>query len=566
MNYIYLSVLGSLLGTGAIVLVSAYLYFLYREKCLGLWALSWLVFFLRYVALDTGVIPWKDSALGITIYEMLTFLAVLMIVYSTYYFINKPVNRWWLYSTAILILVSIVINLSPMSFRDKLLIPIYACCYAGLWIGAAILRHSRFPSFGRYVTGYAYILLSIINFSTPFIMHGSWMLPWGYALGGLLRIIIAMGTLMLYIEKSRRDLIDKEAQYRELALNAIDVIFHYQILPNKKFKFVSPSVLRMTGYSPEEHYQDCQLYFKTIHSDDTHVFDDLVSGFPSSDKEVIFRLIRKDGTTLWVELKCVPILNEYNQIIALEGILRDITQRKKLEQLSSVVDRMNMIGSMAATVAHEIRNPLTTVRGYLQLLGKRDKYQQDREKFVLMIEELDRANDIIREYLSLSHEKIANLKQESLNRIINSLFPLLQADANSSSVLIIKELSDIPDNDLDENEIRQMILNLVRNGIEAMPAGGKLTIRTTQEEDYVVLSVCDQGSGISQQVLEKLGTPFFTTKKTGTGLGLPLCYKIAQRHNASIKVDTGETGTTFSVHFKKVDGPCRNIPRQTESG
>ncbi|CQR71852.1 ATP-binding protein [Sporomusa ovata] len=376
--------------------------------------------------------------------------------------------------------------------------------------------------------------------------------PWGYVLGGTLRIIIAVGTLMLFLEKTRKNLIRKEFQYQRLTENAVDVIYYYQLLPEEKIEYINPSVLAVTGYSPEDYYADNKLIFTLIHPDDHSLLDDFINNLPHSiEVPLTIRLVNKDKTTLWLEQKCVPIYDEKNRLVALEGIIRDITHRKKLEQMTSLFDRMSMVGSMAATVAHEIRNPMTTVRGYLQFLGNKEKYQTDKEKFELMIAELDRANSIICEYLALSHEKMVNLQKCSLNSIIEALFPLIQADANASQIGASIELSVIPELLLDENEIRQLLLNLVRNGIEAMPAGGNLIIRTALSESKVVLSISDQGSGIPSQVLEHLGTPFFTTKATGTGLGLPICYQIAHRHNASIKIDTSEQGTTFFVYFSQ---------------
>ena len=112
------------------------------------------------------------------------------------------------------------------------------------------------------------------------------------------------------------------------------------------------------------------------------------------------------------------------------------------------------------------------------------------------------------------------------------------------------ELQDTGVLSLDEKEIRQLILNLVRNGLEAMAGSGKLTIRTFMDGEEAVLAVEDEGSGMKTEDLEKIGTPFFTTKENGTGLGLPTCYSIAARHNAEIHIDTGQSGTTFSVRFK----------------
>jgi two-component system, sporulation sensor kinase E len=111
------------------------------------------------------------------------------------------------------------------------------------------------------------------------------------------------------------------------------------------------------------------------------------------------------------------------------------------------------------------------------------------------------------------------------------------------------EINDIPNLIIDAAEIRQLILNLAWNGIEAMAPGGVLTIRTFQEQERVTLAVQDQGSGISPENYANVGTPFFTTKPNGTGLGLAVCYSIAQRHKARIEFESGSQGTTFLVHF-----------------
>jgi signal transduction histidine kinase len=168
-----------------------------------------------------------------------------------------------------------------------------------------------------------------------------------------------------------------------------------------------------------------------------------------------------------------------------------------------------------------------------------------------MITELDRANSIITEYLSLANDKPLSQSPRSLNEIVEILFPLLESDALLQGKWIVAELAaDIPDLPLDGREIRQLILNLVRNGLEAMLSGERLTIGTVVEDDHVILFVQDQGSGIPPEVVGKLGTPFLTTKEKGTGLGLPICYNIAHRHGAKIDIKTSPQGTTFSVHFK----------------
>ncbi len=550
MNNIHSMLINSFIGNGLVVLIYIYLYVLYRERYMGIWAMGWLIFLSRYIFFDYGLFPWKQSTLGLTISQIMIIISILMFAWGTHIFINRPINKFWLYSAISIALISTVLNILCSSLVYTFLLPIYFGCFVGIWTGLIFIRHLKLQGIGQLITGYAYILWGLLNLTMPFTINILWFSSWGYSIGVILRLIIAVGTLMVYFEKSRTDLIHSETQYRLLSENAVDIIYSYQLLPKAKIEYISPSVLTVTGYTPEEYFADQKLFFKLIHPDDQSLFDDFISNLPASlEIPLTLRLVRKDKNTLWIEQKCVPIYNKKGHLVALQGIIRDITVRKKLEQIASSFDRMNMVGSMAATVAHEIRNPMTTVRGYLQILGRNEKYQTDKEKFELMIEELDRANGIIREYLSLSREKVANLIKCSLNTIIETIFPLIQAYANSSMVYPTLDLSDIPELLLDENEIRQLLINMTRNSIEAMPTGGNLIIRTFLKDNKIVLSISDQGPGIPQHILDDLGTPFITTKDTGTGLGLPLCYQIVHRHNANIKINTSNNGTTFLIYF-----------------
>ncbi|SFL35864.1 PAS domain-containing sensor histidine kinase [Pelosinus propionicus] len=550
MDFAHLSAIGSLIGTISIVFVYFYLYALYRERYIGVWATSWIILLSRYVLFDSGILLWKQTFFGLLIYQMLIIISTLLYVSGIYNFMNKPMNKWWLYGTAGISILIIFFNLLFSSLAYKLLLPLFYGSFTGIWIGVIFIRYFKHQGLGGLITGYAFILWSLLSLTMPFTITIPWFAPWGYVFGGILRLAIAIGTLMVYFVKTRTDLITKETQYRLLAENAIDIIYSYQLFPERKVEYISPSVLRVTGYSAEDYYENDALILKLIHPDDLTLLTDFVKNLPFSiEVPLTLRLILKNKTILWVEQKCVPIYEENGRLTALQGIVRDITVRKKLEHMSSLFDRMNLVGSMAAAVAHEIRNPMTTVRGYLQVMARKHEYQEDNDKFKLMIEEIDRANSIIREYLSLSREKLVVLKQCSLNGIIEALFPLLQADANSSKVSIKLNLNTITELMLDENEIRQLLLNLVRNSIEAMPLGGALTISTSLENSKVILAISDQGEGIPSHVLDKLGTPFITTKDTGTGLGLPICYQIAHRHKATIRISTSQEGTTFFIYF-----------------
>jgi len=253
-----------------------------------------------------------------------------------------------------------------------------------------------------------------------------------------------------------------------------------------------------------------------------------------------------------------PIHAENLKIVGAFGQFRDITERylaekkyKDTEKAMSRLDRLNLIGQMAASIGHEVRNPMTTVRGFLQLLGNKTECLQYNDYFTLMIEELDRANAIITEFLSLAKDRVVDLKVQSLTEIVQNIFPLIQADGVISGKYIHLKLNEVPKIPLDKKEIHQLILNLVLNASQAMSSGGNMEIRTYMEKDEIILAVQDDGIGIEPEVLGKIGTPFFTTKDNGTGLGLAVCYSIVARHNAKIDIETSSTGTTFFIRFKK---------------
>lgn len=228
----------------------------------------------------------------------------------------------------------------------------------------------------------------------------------------------------------------------------------------------------------------------------------------------------------------------------------DVTEKKQLEQEVLRLDRLSLVGTMAGGIAHEIRNPMTSVRGFLQVLREKKDCLNYREYFNLMIEELDRANAIITDYLSLAKKAPEDLQSCNLNTIIQELQPLLDSDAHQRQMNLAVELSDLPEFPVNKREIKQLLLNLTRNGLDSMSPGGKLTISTQQTNNQVVLAVRDEGTGILPQVLEKIGTPFITTKENGTGLGLAVCYSIAARHGAKLEVDTSSVGTTFYLKFE----------------
>lgn len=228
----------------------------------------------------------------------------------------------------------------------------------------------------------------------------------------------------------------------------------------------------------------------------------------------------------------------------------DLTKQKAIIRELGRFDRLNLISEMAASIAHEVRNPLTTVRGYLQLFQMRPTFTDHLPQINTMIEELDRANSIISQFLSLAKNSSPEKTPGNLNNVVQTLFPLIQADAFRMGHDATLHLGDLPDMKLDVQEIRQLLLNLTRNALEAMTAGGSLTVQTFFHGDTLGLEVQDTGPGIPQNMIKEVAAPFVTTKEHGTGLGLPVCYRIAEHHDGKMQIESSPQGTTVTVRFK----------------
>lgn len=339
----------------------------------------------------------------------------------------------------------------------------------------------------------------------------------------------------------------REREYKTLVENSPDMIARFD--RNMHHLYVNPAVesifqipaKRLLGKSwkrlglKKEEYSLWQECLETV----------FVKG---CDVQHEIKISTKFGIR-YLQAHATPEFDKNGQVESVLVVTRDITDQRRAEREIARLDSLNLIGQMAASIGHEVRNPMTTVRGFLQIFRKKSSYLPDQECFDIMIEELDRANSILTEFLSLAKNKSVELYKRNLNTIVETMMPLIRADSLQMGRNVELKLQPIPNVLLDEKEIRQMVLNLVRNGLEATINNGMVTIETFQDNDQVVLAIKDQGEGIPSELREHIGTPFFTTKDGGTGLGLPVCFSIAKRHNAQISFETGSAGTIFYVRF-----------------
>ena len=257
----------------------------------------------------------------------------------------------------------------------------------------------------------------------------------------------------------------------------------------------------------------------------------------------------KDGKSIKVLQTCFPFRDEDDQIFAWVVILRDQTERYQAQDLLLQSDKLSIAGELAAGIAHEIRNPVTAIKGFLQLLNADGK--NVRTYYSVMASEIERIELILSELLILAKPQLTDYKSNNLIALIKDVITLLDAQANMNSV----QIKTICTNDeiyvkCDVNQIKQICINFIKNGIEAMDSGGVLTVKVDQSTNEILLSFIDEGKGIHESILKKLGQPFFTTKENGTGLGLMVSKKIIEDHLGSMQIHSKlNEGTTIEVRL-----------------
>jgi len=239
--------------------------------------------------------------------------------------------------------------------------------------------------------------------------------------------------------------------------------------------------------------------------------------------------------------------------------VQDITEVKRLERQWRRSRRLAELGTMAAGVAHEIRNPLGGIRGASQLLMREVREDKDFKDFLdVIVREVDRLDRTVEQLLGFARPVKADVAATNISEVVERALELVKPDIDRTGIHLVKRFpSTIRQINADAAQLTQVFLNLLLNGVQAMPDGGTLTVTVredagfTEEMPFVVVEINDSGCGMAPEVLEQLFTPFFTTRESGTGLGLAISHRIVQEHGGAIDVISSEgQGTTFIVSFR----------------
>ncbi len=362
-----------------------------------------------------------------------------------------------------------------------------------------------------------------------------------------------------------------ERKYRRLFEDSRDIVF--LTTPEGKFLDINPSGVRLFGYNSKE--EMLHLHIPTDLYVDATEREKLSQALQAQefvgDREVTLK--RKDGAELQLVVNA-SVVREHGVIVAYQGIIRDMTEHKKLEQQLLQAQKMETVGALAGGVAHDFNNILTGVIGFAELGLARVPYEDPLYQYLDQIKKQGyRGAALARQLLAFSSKQVLERRNTDLNRIVLDLQKFLQQVIGENIELKVITTPEPRTVLIDPAQIEQTLMNLCVNARDAMPGGGRLAVEVkpvaldddfcrlnpwSQPGPYIRLSVTDTGIGMSRKIMDHIFEPFFTTKPKGkgTGLGLATVYGIVKQHEALIHALSREgKGSTFDIYFKPAPGP-----------
>ncbi|WP_026675084.1 ATP-binding protein [Alkalihalobacterium bogoriense] len=245
-----------------------------------------------------------------------------------------------------------------------------------------------------------------------------------------------------------------------------------------------------------------------------------------------------------------PIFDLNNKLIGALGQFHDFTERHHLEQQVIVNEKFSAIGKLSAGLAHEIRNPLTPIMGFIDILKKQHHDVQTSWYYDIIHDELHRIKHLVDTFVITAKSEAPSKRQINIVELIHQTVNLMESEGNLKNVQF--DLTAIPNEDIllyvDPSQLKQVFINLFQNAMDVMTNGGLISLSTAMTNKEININIEDNGTGMSNEELQQLFTPFFTTKEEGIGLGLSVCYRIIKNHKGTITVQsTKGIGTTFTI-------------------
>ncbi|UOQ46529.1 ATP-binding protein [Halobacillus salinarum] len=343
---------------------------------------------------------------------------------------------------------------------------------------------------------------------------------------------------------------DSEERFNMLANNIKDVMWICDSSLENVY-YLSPSFKKMFGMARRNVPSVQTVINKAVHEEDRALVNESFNAMKKERVQLDYRVKHPTGDIKWIRTKGFPLRSDEKCYVV--GIHEDITEFKEMIKLRERSQQLSTITQMSAGIAHEIKNPLTAIKGFLQIGAAnpalRDNYQD------IILDEVNRIESIVQDFMMLSKPKSSiQLEEVELKQVIDYVTRLLQGEADTKKVRLFSSCHFNEHSIYTEpKRLKQILLNIVKNALEAVEVGGEVQINGKQLEDELTLSVIDNGQGLTEQELAKIGEPFFTTKEKGTGLGVMVTKKMVEDLNGSIYFESEKgKGTEVTVVLPKV--------------
>ncbi|WP_110111894.1 ATP-binding protein [Bacillus sp. CGMCC 1.16541] len=293
--------------------------------------------------------------------------------------------------------------------------------------------------------------------------------------------------------------------------------------------------------------------FSTIYEEDRVHVEKVLEAMLKTKTAASFeyRKVHTNGSLVLLEGKGMPVLNKEGDVESLVFISRDVTEQRKIEAIILNSKKLSVIGELAASVAHEIRNPLTSIKGFIQLLKEKHTAQDDHYYHLIMEEELNQIEQIVKEFMSLAKQEATPFKQLNIIQLLQDVVCSFQVQDHFHHITFITEFEAQQELLIEGqyHKLKQVFIHIMKNSIEAIQSSGHITIKVEEtQENEVIISISDDGCGIDIERVNRIGEPFYTTKERGVGLGLTISNKVINEHFGTFKVTSKRfEGTTVKV-------------------
>ncbi|MDQ0219733.1 PAS domain-containing sensor histidine kinase [Peribacillus cavernae] len=355
--------------------------------------------------------------------------------------------------------------------------------------------------------------------------------------------LVVIGRDITERAEAERKLSESKQQYKSLFDYNPDPVYMMDlkgIITNVNPQFESVMGLphdELIGTSVNDFIFQAQEEKEKLKESFTHVINEK-TGMNTGD--IGFRT--RDGNIHFFSCTFVPMLID-NQIVGIISYAKDVTHIRETEKILRKAEKLSVVGELAASVAHEVRNPLTSLKGFVQLL--KDNESQYQHYYSIMLNELDRINQIVSELLMLAKPQEMQFKKHNLIHLMTEVKALLEPQANYYGAQILMDAhNQLPLVSCEANQLKQVFINIIKNSIEA--SSQNIQIKFEREDKSISIIMKDDGCGIDESRVKHLGEPFYSSKEKGTGLGLTVTYRIIEAHHGKLIINS-EVGTGTEV-------------------